>query len=182
MSDGGSVRRRRRSNEGEEKEEGGGARVSSVEELADLLRARRKEAVEGGLGEEGWRECVEEARKELLKGRESAEGSGKRRRRGREAGRKLCSCCKFVCRAVWVCFLLLVLAGVFVYYCKPVAFFLQRNLHTKIYTVSRPFRQGMLVLSPYLELLGVHAFSECMVPNPFLMPSDHCPCLSISRA
>ena len=181
MSDGGSVRRRRRTG-GEDKEEGGGARVSSVEELADLLRARRKEAVEGGLGEAGWRECVEEARKELLKGREGAGGSGKRRRRGKQAGRSLCSCCKFVFRAVWVCFLLLVLAGVFIYYCKPVAFFLQRKLHTKIYTVSRPFRQGMLVLSPYLELLGVHAFSECMVANPFLMPPDQCPCLSISHA
>lgn len=87
----------------------------SLRELANSLRAQRS----GSVGDELWTECIEIARKRLLKERQQ------------KHSRELLCLVRKCCRNGLIGLIILVLSvGIFLYLCKPASFFLKRKLHS----------------------------------------------------
>ena len=85
------VMRQRKSFQGRDNGDG---RVSSSEALTRELAERRRGAMAGGLGEEGWRESVRVAARKMVSRGDTGRETAKRRKGAGKRSWSLCGCCK----------------------------------------------------------------------------------------
>lgn len=90
--------------------------------------------------------------------------------------KRKCCTCLFDC--IWTIILLLALLVGIIAYCPPVNSFLQKHLHSKIYTIDRAFRQVFIVLHPHLLDIGLDFTRICLIENPLVNETMKCPCIN----
>ena len=148
--------------------------ISTSTELCSALSLVQRDALASGLPESEFADCLSTAAKQKLN-----------IHLGRKTSHKThtaFSCCCLWLKVLWVCFLLLVTFVLFVAYCKPLSFYMQKTFHTKLYHVARPLRLGILALHPYLIPLGLNPLRECIIENPLVNETEHCACYKVTKA
>ena len=139
---------------------------AAADKLLNDLHAIWKEASGGGVSQAQYSACLQRAVEQSY----GTEGMKKRKRKRR-------SCCCLVFDCLWTVVLVLLVMGLIVAFCEPISFFLQRNLHTKVYEVNRAARFAFLRVAPYLDAIGLDFTQLCLLPNPFVNESTRCPCI-----
>lgn len=158
-----SAIRQRKSRAEPEKNGEGVCNSSTFHGLRDALLGVQKDVQGKGLADKLFLECVSVATQEEPK------------------SKRVLRYLLWPLKVLWVGLLILVAFALLLSVCRPLSFYFQKALHSRVYDVVRPVRFGVIAALPYLQVVGLDVFQDCIVENPLLNETQQCPCLRIKQ-
>ena len=146
--------------------------ITSLSDLSTALSQAQRDAVADGLSEEEFAECLSTAAQQKL---------NINLRTSVQKPNRIVTCCCLCLKLLWLCVLVCTALVLLVAFCKPVSFYVQKKVHTKLYNFARMIRLGALALLPYITPLGLDPLRECVIANPLLNGTEQCACFHVTK-